>query len=62
MKPGDLVEYVYVSHWGSRRPTGRIGMIMTRTYTSYDKSFTKWDVWFRDGIVNIREKYLREIA
>lgn len=61
MKTGHLVEYIYVSHWGSRRPTGKIGLVMSRTYAAYDKNFTKWDVWFKEGIVNVREKYLKVV-
>ena len=61
MKRGDLVEYVYVNSWGSRSPTGKVGIVMSRTYTAYDNSFTKWDVWFKDGTLNLREKYLRTV-
>tara|TARA_R110001583_G_scaffold23585_1_gene86966 strand:- start:1034 stop:1222 length:189 start_codon:yes stop_codon:yes gene_type:complete len=61
MKIGDLVEYVFVNSWGSRKPTGKIGLLMQRTYLSYDKNFTKWDVCFNTGIVNITEKYLRAV-
>jgi hypothetical protein len=61
MKEGDLVEFVNVNTWGGRSPTGEIGIVMKRTYMSYEKSFTKWDVLFKDGIVNTQEKYLRSV-
>ena len=55
MKVGDIVK-VYAKSMHKHGPVP-IGILIRRTYTTYENKFNKWDVLVAGNIINLPEKY-----
>jgi hypothetical protein len=58
MKPGDLVSFVMPSRY---RGQDLRGILVKRTYLTYDPQYCRWDVLYKGRMENVRQSNLRPV-
>ena len=58
MKPGDLVSLVMPLRY---RGPERRGVLVKRTYLTYDPQYCRWDVFYKGKVENVRQANLRPV-
>jgi len=58
MKPGDLVRFVMPAGY---RGSARRGILVKRTYLTYDQKYCRWDVLYKGRVENVRQSGLRHV-
>ena len=59
IKKGSLVELIRLSRWGGRIPTGRLGVVIRRSYLAYEVDDCKWEVLVKGEVMTVERKQLR---
>tara|TARA_R110002074_G_scaffold259344_1_gene431796 strand:- start:547 stop:819 length:273 start_codon:yes stop_codon:yes gene_type:complete len=57
VKVGDLIEILKENHWGGKSRSGVYGIIINRTYLSYDSKNIRWNVFIEnDRLIEVSQK------